>query len=85
MTLQITISPDAEAALRRQADESGISAETAAARLLELSLSRIPDLIGISGSTYKGFKASGMSEDELSDLLEREKHSMRDERQSKTS
>src|SRR5688572_19843629 len=80
MTLDIPLSPKAEATLRKQAHEAGLSAEAIAARLLERSLARIPDLTEISGPIYEAFKASGMTEDELAELLEREKHAMRAER-----
>ena len=85
MTLQVTISSDAEAALRKQADEAGLPAEAVAARLLERSLHRIPDLKEISGPIHEEFLRSGMTEDELTELLEREKHAMRAERRARKS
>ena len=80
MTLVIPISPEAEAALRRHADESGLSAEAIAARLLERSLAKIPDLLELSGPIYEAYRESGLTEDELAEMLEREKHAMRAER-----
>ena len=83
MSISIPLSTEAEAKLRKQADEAGLPAEAIAARLLERSLSKIPDLVEISGPIYEAFKASGLSEDDLTDLLEREKHAMRAERRAK--
>ncbi len=80
MTLQITISDDAETRLRRQADDAGLAAEVVAARLLERSLRKVPDMMEISGPIAEEFRRSGMTEDELTELLEREKHAMRAER-----
>lgn len=84
-TLEIPLSSKAEAMLRKHAHEAGLPAEAIASRLLERSLSKIPDLVAISGPIYEAFKASGMTEDELSELLEREKHAMRAERRAKES
>jgi len=83
MTLEVMISPKAEATLRKHADQAGLPAADIAACLLERSLSKIPDLVEISGPIYEAFKASGMTEDELTELLEREKHAMRSERRAK--
>lgn len=84
MRIEVPIPPDVEAALRRHSAEAGLSVETLVARLLERYVRKIPDLVEISGPIGEAFKASGMSEDELSELLEREKHAMRAERRSKS-
>ncbi len=83
MTLEIPLSDKAEATLRKHAHQAGLPAEAIAARLLERSLSKIPDLTEISGPIYEAFKDSGMTEDDLAELLEREKHAMRAERRAK--
>ncbi len=85
MSISIPLSTEAEARLRKHAGEAGLPAEAIAARLLERTLFKIPDLVEISGTIYEAFKSSGMSEEELSDLLEREKHAMRNERRAKKS
>lgn len=82
MILDVPLSSEAETALRKHANETGLSAEAIAARLLERSLARIPDLAAISGPIHDAFRASGMSEAQLSELLEQEKHAMRAERRS---
>ena len=59
--------------------------EDIASRLLERSVKRIPDLAAISGPIAAKFKASGMTEDQLSELLEAEKHAMRAQKRAKAS
>ncbi len=53
---------------------------TYAARQLELLVARPRSLQEISGPIGQAFSQSGMSEDEISDFLEAEKHAMRAER-----
>ena len=80
MTLSLSISPDVEAKLKAKATAAGVDVATYAARELERSVSLARDLREISGPAYKEFLASGMSDDELGDLLEDAKHAMRAER-----
>lgn len=77
MTLEIPLSPQAQATLLKHAGETGLPAEALAARLLERSLARLPDLPEISGPIQDAFRDSGMTEAELSRLLEAEKHALR--------
>lgn len=83
MILSVPISVQAEEQLRRHALDAGVSPDMLAARLLERTLARIPDLSAISGPIGERFRKSGMTEDELSELLEAEKHSMRSEKRAK--
>ena len=83
MCLSIPLSGPLEAALRKQAEEAGVSPEVLAARLVERSLRNTPGLTTISGDTHEAFTKSGMTEEELSDLLEQEKHAMRAEKRTK--
>jgi hypothetical protein len=83
MVLRLSISAEAEAQLKAKADAAGVDIETYAARHLELMASSPPSLQQISGEIGKNFARSGMSEDELGDFLEEEKHAMRAERRSK--
>ena len=82
MVLSLTISAEAEAKLKAKADAAGLDVETYAARHLEhMVLPR--SLEEISGPIAEVFARSGMTEDELSDFLEAEKHALRAERRSK--
>jgi len=69
--------------LKAKAAAAGVDVETYAARQLELMASRPKSLKEISGPIAEEFARSGMTEDELSDFLEAEKHAMRAERRKK--
>jgi len=56
---------------------------TYAARQLELMVATPRSVREISGPIGEAFSQSGMSEEELSDFLEAEKHALRAERQKK--
>jgi len=83
MVLSLTISPDAEAKLKAKAAAAGVDIETYAARHLELIAAPPKSLKDLSGPIAEDFARSGMTEDELSDFLEAEKHAMRAERRKK--
>ena len=83
MVLSLSISPEAEARLKAKAAAAGVDVETYAARHLELIAATPRSLKDISGPIAEAFSRSGMSEDELSDFLETEKHAMRAEQRGK--
>jgi hypothetical protein len=83
MVLSLSISPQAEATLKAKAAAAGVDVETYAVRCLELMAKPLKSLKEISGPIADEFARSGMSEDELSDFLEAEKHAMRAERREK--
>lgn len=83
MVLSVLISAEAEAKLKAKAAAAGVDVETYAARHLELMASPPRSLREISGPIADAFARSGMSEDELSDFLESEKHAMRAQRRGK--
>jgi hypothetical protein len=80
MVLSLNISERAEAKLKAKAAEAGVDVATYASRQLELMASSPRSLQQISGPIGESFAQSGMTEDELSDFLEAEKHIMRKER-----
>ena len=82
MVLNLSISADAEAKLRAKAAAAGTDVATYAARYLELMATETLSLIALSGAVGEHFAQSGMSEQSLIELLEQEKHQMRDERRS---
>lgn len=84
MTLTITLPDPIESRLRAKAQAAGVDVATYAARELERALTDPRSLETISGPAYREFLQSGMSDDELGDLLEREKHAMRAEKRSRT-
>jgi hypothetical protein len=80
MMLSLSISAQAEAKLKAKAAAAGVDVETYAVRHLELIASSPRSLNEISGPIAEEFRRSGMTEDELSDFLEAEKHAMRAQR-----
>ena len=78
MTLTVSLNPATEAKLVANAQALGIDLGTYAARLLERSVSGRATLEEISGEAGINFKKSGMPEEELGELLEREKHAARE-------
>ncbi len=83
MVLSLSISAETEAKLKAKATAAGVDMETYAARQLELMAMPPKSLRQISGPIAEEFSRSGMSEDELSDFLEAQKHAMRAERRGK--
>ena len=79
MTLNLSISAEAEAELKARAAAVGMSPETYAARMLERHVAKLA-LDELLAPLRAEVEASGITEDELSDLLERAKHEMRAER-----
>jgi len=83
MTIHIPISPEAEARLRRRAEACGEDLASFVAKLLAHFAEPPTPLKQLSGPIFDAFKASGMTDDELGDLLEKAKHEMRAERRAK--
>jgi hypothetical protein len=77
MTIAIPLSPEIESKLAAKALEAGMEVPAYAARILERGVNR-PTLEEISGDLAERFKQSGMTEEELGEALEREKHEARD-------
>jgi len=83
MVLSLSISAQTQAKLQAKAVAAGVDVETYAARHLERMVTPPKSLREISGPIADAFSRSGMSEDELGDFLEAEKHAMRAQRDSK--
>jgi hypothetical protein len=75
--LSIPISPEAEARLKTKASAAGVDVETYVGTLVEQLAKPTLSLEEISGPVADDFAKSGMTEDELGDLLEKAKHAMR--------
>jgi hypothetical protein len=80
MVLSLSISPEAEAKLKSKAAAAGVDIETYAVTLIEQFTKAPLSLKEISGPIAEEFAKSGMTEDELADLLEEAKHEMRAEK-----
>lgn len=83
MTLEIDLSPTTEERLRKMAKARGQDLATYAARVLDAAM--LQDYLNEGfENVHEAFRASGMTEDELSDFLEREKHAMRAEKRNRS-
>lgn len=80
MVLKLSITSEAEAELKAKAASAGVDVATYAARQLERIVAPPKSLRQISGPAYDEFLASGMTDDDLGELLEQAKHDMRAER-----
>lgn len=76
MTLQISLTPEAETRLCERAAAAGKQPADLARAIVERDVRR-PTLEEISGPIYQKFLESGMSDEELGDQLEEAKHRMR--------
>jgi pyruvate/oxaloacetate carboxyltransferase len=82
MTLTVSISAEAEAKLIAKAAAAGVDVTTFAAQTLERAASK-PTLEEILAPLRSEFERSGMTEDELTQLLEQAKHEARAERRAR--
>lgn len=83
MDVTISISPEAGAKLKSKAELAGVDLASYVQAIIEHNAKQPLSLAEISGPVAKDFERSGMSEDELGDLLEKAKHAMRAERRAR--
>jgi hypothetical protein len=84
MTVTIEIPKSVEERLSQKAKDAGLDLATYVARVAEAD-ARKPTLKELSGPVYEQFLASGMTDEELGEFLEKAKHEMRAERRAKAS
>lgn len=77
MSVLLDLSPEVESKLRARAEVAGEDLPAFIARLLTYFSARSTSLMELSGPIYQNFLASGMTDDELADELERAKHEAR--------
>lgn len=77
MTLSISLSDEAVSRLRLKAAAAGKDVSAFVGQMVERLARGQLDLADISGPLGEEFRKSGMTEDELTELLEHEKHAMR--------
>jgi hypothetical protein len=82
MTLAVALSSQTEHRLADKAKAAGVDLATFISFLLEAEARR-PTLTELSGQIAENFKRTNMTDDELGDLLEEEKHSVRASRRGK--
>lgn len=83
MVLSIPISQEAQAKLLAKAAAAGVDVAAYVAALVEQAAKAPLSLQEISGPVADDFARSGMTDDELGDLLEEVKHEMRAEKRSR--
>ena len=79
MTLTISIPPEVDARLRERAQVLGRDVAEYAADLIQQGISTA-SLDEVLDPVRRAFAESGMSDDDLAELLEQEKHAMRREK-----
>ena len=80
MSLTITLNPAAEARLAHRATAAGQDLPTYVSGLVHQLAVAPVSLEQLSGPIHRNFVESGMTDDELGDLLEAAKHEMRADR-----
>ena len=83
LSLTLQLSREAREKLDRQAVASGTDLAGYVSVLIEQNANRPLSLEEISGPIYQRFLESGMTDEELGDRLETEKHAARARRQSR--
>jgi predicted transcriptional regulator len=85
MTLTLQIPDDLAQQLQKQAESLGSAPELLAVAAIRRQMQAEEQLDRVLTPVREAFEASGMTEDELSDLLEQAKHEMRAERRARQS
>ena len=83
MTITISLSPEREQRLRDRAAAAGLELSAFVCHLVERFADLPVPLEELSGPIYQAFLESGMTDDELGDLLVKAKHEMRAERRAR--
>jgi hypothetical protein len=83
MTLSISLPPEAEARLKKRASAAGEDLSTYVTKLVTHFTDAPTPLEELSGPIYTKFLESGMTDDELGDVIEKAKHEMRAQRRQK--
>ena len=82
MTLNIELPKPVEDRLKEKAKDAGLDVATYVMRVVAAHSAK-PTLKELSGPAYEQFLSSGMTDEELGELLETAKHQMRAERRAK--
>lgn len=83
MTVVLELKPEVEAALQKKALSSGFELSVYLERLVERDVERIKAFDDILAPIRKNFADSGMTEEELDELVERERQAVWDEKHDK--
>ena len=83
MVLSISIPPETEATLKLRTAAAGQDLPKNVSRLIPHFIEPLTPLEELSGPIYQQFLESGMTDDDLAELLEKAKHEMRAERRAR--
>jgi hypothetical protein len=83
MSLEITLPPEVEKRLRERAAALGLDLQAYATQLLEEALNPRRSFEERRAEIYQRFLASGTTDDQLGEELEKAKHEMRAERRAR--
>lgn len=80
MTVVLELKPEVEAALRKKAKASGFEVDSYLQNMIEKDVERAKSLDEILAPIRKSFAESGMTEDDLDELLNKERQAMWEEK-----
>ena len=80
MTVSIELEPELEKALKKKAAAKGSPVNTYVKRLIEQHIDLGPTYEEVMAPVWKGFADSGMTEQELNELIDRERQAIWDEK-----
>lgn len=85
MTVVLELKPDVEEALRKKAQANGFDMDVYLKRLIERDVDRTKTLDEIIAPVRKSFEESGLTEEELNELIDRERQAIWEEKNNKRS
>ena len=83
MTVVLELKPEVEKALQKKAKDNGFELNVYLEKLIEKDVDRARTLDEILAPVRKNFAESGMTEDELDELIETERQAMWEEKNGK--
>ncbi len=85
MTVVLELKAEVEEALRKKALANGFDIDVYLQRLIERDVERAKTLDEILAPARKSFAESGMTEEELNEIIDRERQAFRDEKNNQRS
>ncbi len=83
LPLTLRLSPQAREELTKRAEATGVDLASYVSNIVERNAQAATSLDEISGPIYEHFLQSGLTDEQLGDLLEKEKHEARAHRRAR--
>lgn len=83
MSLVVELKPEVEEALKKKAAAKGSAVDTYVRQLIEKDIGPGPTYEEVMAPLWKDFEESGMTDDELNELIEKERQAIWEEKQEK--